>query len=366
MPEARQCDTCRARTPHNRCNGREPCEWCRRRKIACTYTAALPIAPIPVQPGIPDPIGDAPRANEPEQPALPPPPPPADPAFPFAALFADLPPAPPHQPLADPREPAQPIPAPPLIAQPPLPPPHIQPAPHAPPLADPQPRRTSAQQKRRRGRRSDPGTPVPNDRSTHDDSDQSDDGERNAKRKRAGQRRSKRRKESSSEAENSSPETSTASHEGSTLGSDDDSSTDSREREYAKAKKLKEKADRAFARAERQRSKGKVRKDSTALKHRHRPDKAEGQLAAAEDEMIPRKITKLMEEGWKEHFSLACLTNAYCQSRDAATDPDVNSWTIKSGRFVAATAPLTANKKETELDLAEWTQAWRRLFVLIG
>ncbi|KAG9090023.1 hypothetical protein FRC06_001247, partial [Ceratobasidium sp. 370] len=108
------------------------------------------------------------------------------------------------------------------------------------------------------------------------------------------------------------------------------------------------------------------RKDSTALKHCHHPDKAKGQLAAVEDKMILRKITKLMEEGWKEHFSLACLTNTYCQSRDATTDPDVNSWTIKSGRFVAATALLTANKKETELDLAKWTQAWRRFFVLIG
>ncbi|QRW14259.1 hypothetical protein RhiLY_13258 [Ceratobasidium sp. AG-Ba] len=108
---------------------------------------------------------------------------------------------------------------------------------------------------------------------------------------------------------------------------------------------------------------GKGRSDPS--RRRHNPEKAEGVLVSAVGSRIPRKIDKIFEDGWKEHVPLSMLTDSYCESREAAADPDKMSWTMKHGRVALASSSLSTVKSELDLNFAEWTQAWRRLLILI-
>lgn len=110
---------------------------------------------------------------------------------------------------------------------------------------------------------------------------------------------------------------------------------------------------------------GESDREATSHKYRHRPDKTKGLQAPAVRANIPNAVRRIMKAGWKEHIPLYLLTDAYCQSREAAARHD-SSIQIKGGKLYASSSgTISSNRNETILDLREWSQAMKRLIYLI-
>ncbi|QRW12385.1 Reverse transcriptase domain protein [Ceratobasidium sp. AG-Ba] len=159
------------------------------------------------------------------------------------------------------------------------------------------------------------------------------------------------------------------SESGDESSSGSDSSDEDRAKQLRKIHKLQKKAETLLAEmkdAGPSNSKRKGKNKSGPVRDRHCSEKSDGVLASAVGSKIPRKVEKIAEDGWKEHISLVLLTNEYCESREAAADTDRINWIMKHGRVTLAASPVTTSKSELDLNFAEWTQAWRRLLILIG
>lgn len=86
-------------------------------------------------------------------------------------------------------------------------------------------------------------------------------------------------------------------------------------------------------------------------KGRRRPTRVLGATLPGLQLPIPSWVRKEFSAGWNDHIPLTYLTDDHCQ--ETAWD-DILS------------PPAPAPKRETDLDFAEWHQAWLRLLCLIA
>lgn len=93
---------------------------------------------------------------------------------------------------------------------------------------------------------------------------------------------------------------------------------------------------------------------------------AGSEQAPAVVHFIPKKIMKILREGWKDHISLFYLTDAACESYEAANSQPRAKITMKGDQlFATAAEDKRTEDKEFSLDLKEWTQAYNKFLYAV-
>ncbi|KAG8778979.1 hypothetical protein FRC12_024700 [Ceratobasidium sp. 428] len=353
-PRGPKCNVCTARGPNTRCNRIPPvCNWCRNNNAVCTWPAQEEDNGGDQGQG-----GQAQQQGEEENP---PPPPPIPPAHPPA-----------QQPQLPPQQ-AQPIPGlilnehnlAALLADDRIrqafraaeaqdhPPPRAQT-----PVEDrersPEPRGRDREHIHGRDRDHDRRSRSPSPRRRSRDRD---DRRRSPRRRRHSGRKSKSGKRRKHRSRSRSPRRRrNSSPSPSSSGSSSSSRSSSRD-------------SRGRRKSSRRDSSRDSERRSRPKKVLHRPSRAEGVLLEGASFPIPPAILKIMENGWKAHFSLCLLDPAFLEQPDAAHRAQLYV-DLMSGRKVADKATETriaalGIPREENMTHDQWRFAWDILLPII-